>query len=254
VAELLPRAVLVLRGVDRAFGVGSRRHRVLADVSLELGAGEVGVVVASRAQGKTTLLRVAAGMLGVDAGEVVFAGRDMRSRSRADRDALMGAEIGWACRTGPGRMMFDVRDYVGLPLIKGRKLRSRKPVERTHAVLERLGVAGCFETPWTRLSDWERVCVELAQAIVCKPRLLLVDDLLAGLSMGHVREAMRLIRSIAGEDGLAVLMACSDEEPVMQAQRSWRLEEGELVLDDEPEDDELPVTDLDRHRRRSAGM
>jgi ABC-type cobalamin/Fe3+-siderophores transport system ATPase subunit len=190
--------------------------------------------------------------LGVDGGEVVFAGRDVKGLSRADREALLGAEIGWACRTGPGRMAFDVRDYVGLPLIKGHKLRSREPVERTHAVLERLGVAGCFDMPWTSLSDWERVCVELAQAVVCGPRLLLVDDLLAGLSMGHVREAMRLIGLIAGEDGLAVLMACSDEEPAMHAHRVWRLEEGELMLDDEPEDDELAVADLDQHRRKSA--
>jgi putative ABC transport system ATP-binding protein len=247
------RAVLVLRGVDKAFGVGRRRHRVLAGVSLELGAGEVGAVVASRVQGKTTLLKVVAGMLPVDAGEVLFMGRDLKGLSDGDRERLLGAKIGWACRTGPGRMAFNVRDYVGLQLIRGHSLRSREPGDRTHAVLERLGVAGCLELPWTKLSDWERVCVELAQAIVCKPRLLLVDDLLAGLSMDHTREAMRLIRSFAADDGLAVLMGCSDEEPAMRAHRIWRLEEGELTLDDEPQYDDRAVVNLPQHRRRQGG-
>ena len=50
--------------------------------------------------------------------------------------------------------------------------------------------------------------------------------------MDHTREAMRLIRSLAAEDGLAVLMGCSDEEPAMRAHRIWRLEEGELTLDE----------------------
>jgi ABC-type cobalamin/Fe3+-siderophores transport system ATPase subunit len=246
------QAVLVLRCVDKAFGVGRRRRGVLAGVSLELGAGEVGAVVASRAQGKTTLLRVVAGMLPVDGGEVLFVGRDLGGLSDADRERLLGAEIGWACRTGPGRMAFNVGDYVGLQLIRGRRLRSRGAGERTHAVLERMGVAGCLELPWAGLSDWERVCVELAQAVVCEPRLLLVDDLLAGLSMGHTREAMRLIRLLAAEDGMAVLMGCSDEEPAMRAHRIWRLEEGELTLDDEPEHDDRAVVSLPQHRRRNG--
>ena len=64
-------------------------------------------------------------MLPVDAGEVRFMGRDLKGLSDADRERLLGAEIGWACRTGPGRMAFNVRDYVGLQLIRGHSLRSR---------------------------------------------------------------------------------------------------------------------------------
>jgi ABC-type lipoprotein export system ATPase subunit len=244
-------SVLVLRGVDKAFGVGRRRHPVLVGVSLEVGAGEVGAVVASRAQGKSTLLKVAAGIQPVDAGEVRFDGCPLKGLSDAERERLLGAEIGWACREGPGRMTFNVRDYVGLQLIQGRNLRSCKPDERTHAVLERLGVAGCLDLARTKLSAWERVCVEVAQAIVCEPRLLLVDDLLAGLPMDHTLEAMRLIRVLAAEDGLAILMACSDEESAMRAHRIWRLEEGELTLDDEPEHDEQTVVNLQRRRRGS---
>ena len=72
--------------------------------------------------------------------------------------------------------------------------------------------------------------MELAQGIVGRPRLLLVDDLLSGLSMGRVREAMRLIRSLVVEFGFGVLMAVSDDESALLADRVWMLEEGELAL------------------------
>lgn len=80
-------SVLGLRGVCLSFSRG-RRHmvRVLVDVSLEVGVGEAVAVLAQRAQGKTTLLRVAAGMVRPDRGGVYFDGEDL-----------------WGCRMGSAR-------------------------------------------------------------------------------------------------------------------------------------------------------
>jgi putative ABC transport system ATP-binding protein len=225
-------SLLVLEGVSKGFERGPGRH-VLAGASLSLRAGEIGVVVASRAQGKSTLLRVVAGMVPVDEGAVSFGGRDLKSLSDEERACLLGGEIGWACRGGPGGLRLEVRDYVGLPLVTGRRLRSTEPERLALRALERLGVGRCARLQWGELSDWERVRVELAQAVVGGPRLLLVDDLLSGLSMGRVREGMLLIRSLVAEDGFGVLMAASDGEPALFADRAWMLEEGELTLMDE---------------------
>ncbi len=76
--------------------------------------------------------------------------------------------------------------------------------------------------------------MEFAQGLVGRPRLLLVDDLLSGLSMGRVQEAMRLVRGLVAEFGFGVLMVASDEEPAAFADRAWILEEGELTAMDDP--------------------
>jgi ABC-type branched-subunit amino acid transport system ATPase component len=143
-------------------------------------------------------------------------------------------------------------DYVGLPLVGGRRLRSREPEMRARAALKRLGVSEVGGLQWAQLSAWQWVCVELAQATVCRPSLVLVDELIDGLSMRRTREAMRLIRSLADADGFGVLMAASDLEPGMLADRVWTLEEGELrSMGDEPEETDLPtVIDLTQHRSR----
>ena len=225
--------LLVLRGVSVGFERGRGRLGVLCGVSLSLGVGEVGAVVGGRSQGKTTLLRVVAGMVGVDEGVVCFGGSDLVGFSERERARLLGVEIAWAGRGGPGGLRMRVEDYVGLPLVRGLGLRQGEPRRRALAALERVGAGGCVGLQWQALSDWERVLVELAQGIVGGPRLLLVDDLLSGLSMGRVREAMRLLGALAGEQGFGVLLVC-DGEAALLADRVWLLEGGELSAIDEP--------------------
>ena len=108
--------VLSLTEVCLSFPRG-RRHlvRVLSDVSLEVDAGEVVAVLAQRAQGKTSLLRVAAGMERPDRGRVCFEGEDLWGLSERRRARLLGGEIGWV---GPAVPDLDVPMLasVALPL------------------------------------------------------------------------------------------------------------------------------------------
>jgi ABC-type branched-subunit amino acid transport system ATPase component len=181
-------------------------------------------------------------MVPADVGSVCFAGCNLGGLSERARAQLLGNEIGWACRGGPGGLRIEVRDYVGLPLVKGLRLRRKEPRQRACETLERVGVGGCAGSQWQVLADWERVLVELAQGIVGRPRLLLVDDLLGGLSMGRVQEAMRLIRGLVAEFGFGVLMVASDGEPAVFADRAWMLEDGELTaMDDSAVEGENPT-------------
>jgi putative ABC transport system ATP-binding protein len=228
----------------------------LAGVSLELEAGEVGVVVGPRDAGKTMLLRVAGGMKVADRGTVLLGGRDLAAMSNSDRERLLAGDIAWASRSGPGRMRFRTLEYVGLPLRGGYRLPSREPDRLARAALKRVGAQGCAGLEWSQLSTWQQVCVELAQAIVREPLLLLADELVDGLSMRSTREAMRLIRSLAAEQGCGVLVTAGDLEPGMLADRTWTIEDGELdvLVSDEGEDPPIiepqTVIDLPQRRRR----
>ncbi len=233
--------VLTLAGVCKGFDRGRDWLSVLEDVSLTVGAGEIVAVVGGRAQGKTTLLRVAAGTLPVDEGSVRLGELELAGLKDRQLSRVLRSEIGLAARDGP-EMRVRVRDYVGLPLVMGRWLRWRERRRRVAAVLKALEVADCAELRWRELSNWQQVQVEFAQAIVARPRVLLVDDVIDGLGFGQKQAAMELLRGFADDFGCGVLMACSDHAAALPSDRVWQLHGGKVkLMADLTEQDIIPI-------------
>jgi putative ABC transport system ATP-binding protein len=237
--------LLRLQGVSKAYRRGGRRLRVLVDVSLQLELGEVGAVVGARNEGKTTLLKIAAGIEPPDTGEVRVGAHELSLLGREERSRLLGGEIAWIHREGPG-VRLEVLDYLGLPLAMGRGRGRREARERVQRALERVGAARCARRRWEELSDWERVLVGLARGIVCEPRLLVLDGMTDGLGMRRVHEAGELLLTLTGELGCGVLMSCADLEAALIADRVWSLERGRLSLLAEHEVTEAEIIEFPR--------
>jgi ABC-type lipoprotein export system ATPase subunit len=224
VAELLS-----LRGVAKGYRRGGRWLRVLSEVSLDVDEGEVVAVVGTRGEGKTTLLKIAAGLELPDGGGVHLGNVDLARCSDEERSRHLGSEISWVHRDGTG-LRFEVLDYVGLPLAIGRRRRRRAVEALAMQALERVGAADCAHQRWEELSNWERVLVGFARGVVGEPRLMVVDDVVDGLGMRRTREAGELLRSLVQELGCGVLMSVSDLEVALVADRVWCFERGGLKL------------------------
>ncbi len=221
--------VLELTGVWKGFDRGSQRVPVLEDVSLTVAAGEIVAVVGTRDEGKTTLVKVAAGIEQPDRGSVRVGGLELKGLKDRELARMLRTEIGLAARDGPG-MRAQMREYVGLQLAAGRWWHKRDRRLRVAETLDRLGVAECADSRWGELSDWQRARVELAQAIAPRPRLLLVDDLLHGLGLGKTQEANQLLRELADEIQCGVLMAVSDHTSAAPSDRVWHFNRRKLSL------------------------
>jgi predicted ABC-type transport system involved in lysophospholipase L1 biosynthesis ATPase subunit len=220
-------SVLSLTEVCLSFPRG-RRHvvRVLADVSLDVDAGEVVAVLAQRAQGKTSLLRVAAGMERPDRGHVHFEGEDIWGFSERRRSRLLGGQIGWVGSVVPD-LDVPMLANVALPLFAA--YGKREAYARARAALERVGARECADQFWGSLADWERALVAIAQGIAREPKLLLVDDLTMPLGLGEADEVTRLLDTLAKEQGFAVLMSVSDANATGWSGRVATLAGGELL-------------------------
>jgi predicted ABC-type transport system involved in lysophospholipase L1 biosynthesis ATPase subunit len=220
--------VLSLRGVWLSFPRG-RRHvvRVLADVSLDLAAGEVVAVAAQRAQGKTSLLRVAAGLERPDRGSVQFAGQEVWRLSDRRRARLLRGQIALVYSAAPP-LDVPVLTGVALPLLDthGR----HEAYARARKALAHVGASECSHQHWSELADWERALVALAHGIAGEPRLLLVDDLTATLDIGEKQTIIELLRALATERGTAVLMCIDDTALVIGADRTASLGGGSLMM------------------------
>jgi predicted ABC-type transport system involved in lysophospholipase L1 biosynthesis ATPase subunit len=171
--------LLELKGIEKSYARGSRRLLVLTEVSLTVGVGETVAVIGSRYDGKTTLLKIAAGLERPDAGEVWFGGRELGALSRRGREEIWREEGAWVSREGGG-LRYEMLDYVALLLRMGGR-KNAEVEEVAMAALERVGVSAAARRRWEELSDWERVLVALARCVARRPRLVIVDDLLDGL-------------------------------------------------------------------------
>jgi putative ABC transport system ATP-binding protein len=236
--------LLALTDVSKSYRRGSQDLRVLQSASLEVGVGEMVGVLGLRGQGKTTLLRIAAGMERADAGRVGFAGQDLAALSDRGLSHLLGAQIAWAGKSGPG-IRTRMLDYVAMPVLLGDgarasrrswmrrgsdRRRSTPTVDaRARAALERVGALGCAEQLWESMSDWERALVEVAQAIAGEPALLLVDDVTDTLGIRETDELTTLLRSLSRELGIGILMSVSDPQATLLSDRIMTLAGGRLT-------------------------
>jgi len=220
--------LLALRGVRLHYWRG-RRHvvRALEDVSLRVWAGEVVCVLAGRGQGKTTLLRVAAGMERPGGGRVSFAGRDVWAMPDGRRAELLAREIGWVKREEP-ELDAPVLEQVAMSLSRVGGRRGARG--RAEQALARVGISECAGLAWGSLGDRERALVVVARAIVREPRLLIADDLTVGLGAIEVDEVMRLLASLAHEGGLGVLAGVGDVKETRWSDRIATLSGGELLM------------------------
>lgn len=243
--------LLILDGVHKSYVRGGERILVLQGVSLQVAAGELITVVAKTDHGKTTLLNVAAGIEPVERGSVKLDGRELsRLRDRELSDVLR-TQIGIATRNGP-LVPFNVRDYVGAQLAAGLRLSRQERELRVAQALKRLGVEDCGSLRWNELSESRRVRVELAQAVAAGPRLVLIDDLLDGLSPWRLQETMHALRELADEGGFGVLMAASDYNAAGLSDQVWDLRHGKLSIMADHTEPSARVTLLDPRLRRHA--
>jgi predicted ABC-type transport system involved in lysophospholipase L1 biosynthesis ATPase subunit len=219
--------VLSLRDVWLSYSRG-RRHmvHVLADVSLQVFSGEVLAVRAQRAQGKTSLLRVAAGIERPDRGEVLFAGQELWGISSEHRARLLRKRIALVKREGPLPDV-PVLTCAALPLLE---VYGRETHARVEQALARVGASGCAQRRWSELTDWERVLVVLAHGIVCEPQLLLVDNPATTLGIGEREEIAGLIAELARERDMAVVICADDAGMTSGADRIATLAGGTLLV------------------------
>jgi energy-coupling factor transporter ATP-binding protein EcfA2 len=218
----------------RSRGAGERV--VLCDVSLALDAGELVAIWGLRRCGRTTLLRVAAGLEPPDSGVVRFAGEDLA----AGAGKALGGGIGY-CLHPPWRGAGGSREGRGASVLEELALGALacgipRPIARARAIaaLERVNADDCAPHGLHELDGAESLRVAVARALVLGPALLVVDDPIRGVDLLERDAILGLLRSLADE-GLAVLISATEATALAGADRALSLAAGELRGSTAPE-------------------
>jgi ABC-type lipoprotein export system ATPase subunit len=215
-------SLLTLEHVTKRYREGPRERVVLDDVSLAIEAGELAVVWGARRSGRTTLLRIAAGIEAPDSGAVRFAGRDL---ARAG-DVALGEGIGYVRKGLRGAEEEGVLEQVAAPLLT-RGVSVEHARARAWTALSRTGAQECTALRISELGAGERVRVALARTLSLSPALLVIDEPASAVELCERDEILALLRTLAGE-GVAVLASAGDASELAGAHRPLSLGEGQL--------------------------
>jgi branched-chain amino acid transport system permease protein len=201
--------------------------RALAGVSLEVGEGEIVGLVGPNGSGKSTLINVVSGHYRPDGGRIRLDGVDIAGRD-AHRIAGLGVSRTYQIPRPFARL--TVRDNVAIAGMFGRTARTRHGAEREAARwLELTGLAERAGALPAALNLHQRKFLELARALAAEPRLVLLDEVLSGLTPAEMADAARLIRRIR-DGGATVLFVEHIMRVVMDlADRVVVLDHGEVM-------------------------
>ncbi|RAI58798.1 ABC transporter ATP-binding protein [Roseicella frigidaeris] len=216
--------VLRLDGLRKRFG----GLTVTDAVSLAVAPGEIHAVIGPNGAGKTTLIHQVSGTLRPDAGRVLFAGQDVTGLPLARRARLGLARSFQITSVLPG---FSALENVALAVQgrSGSSFRFLRPAaaeamlnEAAMAALAQTGLAGRAAVPAAALSHGERRQLELAIALAMQPRLLLLDEPLAGTGPEEAERLVALLQGLRGryaillvEHDMAAVFALADRVSVL---------------------------------------
>jgi ABC-type sugar transport system ATPase subunit len=214
--------LLELENVSKHYRESGRERVVLRDVALELRADELVAVWGTRRSGRTTLLRIAAGIEAPDGGEVRFRGRRLTRHG----GGVLGQGIGYVQKTLRGSEEQAVIEQVAaVALARGAAVTQAR--EQARVALRRVDAEHCAAMRVGELTGGESLRVALARALCPSPTLLIVDEPTATARLGERDEILALLGKLA-TDGVAVLASVSEPDELAGAHRALTLSDGEL--------------------------
>ena len=223
--------LLKVESVTKNFG----GFTALSNVTTEVRLGERFGLIGPNGSGKTTLINCISGLLKNDGGQIIFDGHNLNGMKAHRRTA---AGITRTFQIPRPFHTMTVIDNLKIPIefVSGIGASQPEIAERAMSILETMGMADKASETTSGLTQIELRKLELARAIAAKPKLLISDEAMAGLTGNEVDEVLEILVSF-NEQGMTIIMIEHIMRAVMQfSQRVICLDAGELIAEGTPEE------------------
>ena len=227
-ADNSTKPVIALSGVSKAFGA----TKVLQEINLDVKPGEVLVLIGASGSGKSTVLRIMAGLETADAGEVWVNDVPLHDARRAKE---IRGHVGMVFQQFN---LFPHKTALGnvtLALIKARKMAPDEAKRRAMAALERVGLADRAGHYPSQLSGGQQQRVAIARSLAVEPRIMFFDEATSALDPELVGEVTEVMRGLA-RDGMTMVVVTHEMGFARKtADRVVFMDKGVIAEQGEPE-------------------
>jgi branched-chain amino acid transport system permease protein len=220
--------LLQVENLSRSFG----GLRAVSQVSFTVAQGEILGIIGPNGAGKTTLFNVLNGVLPADEGSASLAG-----------ETMLGRKVYQVCRMGVGRTFQVVRSFPRLPLLDnvvvgayGAGLADRDAVAAAEFALQRVGMLQLATRQAGQLTNKQLRLMELARALAGQPRLLLLDETLAGLGRDECDEVLDVLAKLRDEGMTVAIIEHTMHAMIRLADRFVVLDHGAVLASGLPRD------------------
>ncbi len=217
-----------LRGVTKSYGEGEARVPALRGVDLEIGAGELLMLVGPSGCGKTTLISVVAGILDQDEGACEVFGQDVKALAPRAKARFRGENVGFVFQAFNLLPALTAAENVAIPLLIARKPRS-EALARANGMLERVGLADRARALPSQLSGGQQQRVAIARALVHEPRLVVCDEPTSSLDHRTGALVMEILRQIAMTGSRTLIVVTHDARIFSYADRIAAMDDGRIT-------------------------
>lgn len=221
--------MLELKELEKSFG----GLQVLERVNLSVEEGSIQGLIGPNGAGKTTVFNLISGLLKPDGGQIILDGTDITSNRPTD-----------IARMGVGRTFQITRPYPGMTvrdnllpslIYAGEKDSMQAARARAEEILDLVGLSNLTHEEGRDLTMSEQKRLEIARALATEPKLLLLDEVFAGLSHEDISRQVELIRSIQSELDVTIILIEHVMEATMEvSDRVAVLANGNIIADDAP--------------------
>ena len=225
-------SALVVKDLSKAFG----GLKVTRGVNLNIEPGERRLIIGPNGAGKTTLFNLITGELTPDSGSVSLMGKDITKTPSRERPHLGMARTYQIITLFPRDTILRnvTLALLGLSPLRWNPLieidRQKHLIDEALVTLERTGLAHLAERPLSQTSYGERRRVEIAMALAQKPKVLLLDEPFAGLSIDERRDVQKLLLAIPRE--VTIVMIEHNMDVALEfAERITLLHFGEVIVE-----------------------
>ncbi|HYE98758.1 MAG TPA: ABC transporter ATP-binding protein, partial [Planctomycetota bacterium] len=213
---------------------GDSTLRVLKGISVELHQGQVTAIVGPSGAGKSTLLHLMGFLDRPSAGDVHWRGRSLSGMSGIEQDQVRNRHFGFVFQMYHLLPELTALENVSLPLMIRHSTgewmgRRRELLEKSRALLSRLGLGGRLHHRPSQLSGGERQRVALARALIGDPEIVFCDEPTGNLDAATSRDIQKLIVELSQETGRTFVIVTHDPQVAGLAQRQLKLVDGRLA-------------------------
>ncbi|MEE9279335.1 MAG: ATP-binding cassette domain-containing protein, partial [Myxococcota bacterium] len=206
----MPDAVpIAIEGVNHYFGAGELRKQILFDIETEIRAGEIVIVTGPSGSGKTTLLTLIGALRTTQEGSLKVLDQELRGAVGRTLEGVR-KNIGYIFQSHNLLDALTASQNVQMGLLLHPHESRRQVRQAADHMLRAVGLGDHVDDFPSKLSGGQRQRVAIARALVSQPRIILADEPTASLDKTSGREVVELMRGLAKEQGVTVLLVTHD--------------------------------------------